>query len=387
MSLESEQAAAAQNATNENNSYNIQAGRARLWLQGEMGLELNDNANYSKTKPDADVILHPALNVRASWLPTEQNTLSLAAGVGYAEYLHDHALSGPRIASHSGLGYNIYSGDFVFNLHDRFSAVDYQFQDPAVSASVIRLENTTGFNATWDLNQLVLTAGWDFDLFRSLTSFYAYSDNNSEVFNASAAILLSDTSKVGLLAGGGFTTYEQRVLENDAHSSVGPFYKVRLTEHLSAQVFAGVTSYQFDHEGNAAVAEDFTGFYGQAFLNHEVNPQFSQSLALGRSIQRGITADLSDLYFLNYVGRWHFAPSGFVYGRFSYGHGATEGAAEAAGFVPEKYDVFGPGISLGWRFSRKLVGSVAYDYLMKDSTAPVYAFTQNRLLFDVTYAF
>ncbi len=154
MSLASGQAAAAEKATNDIGYYNVQAGPVHLALQGEMGVELNDDANFSKTNPDADVILHPDLNVRAGWRATEQNTLSLSAGLGYAEYLHDHALSGLRIASDSGVGFNVYSGDFIFNLHDRFSAIEYQIQDPAVSASMIRLENTTGLDTTWDLYKL-----------------------------------------------------------------------------------------------------------------------------------------------------------------------------------------------------------------------------------------
>jgi hypothetical protein len=155
---------------------------------------------------------------------------------------------------------------------------------------------------------------------------------------------------------------------------------------VSAEVSAGAASYQFDHDATARLG-DFTGFYGQARIVHELNQAYSQSVSLGRTIQRGITADLSDLYAVNYVGQWHFVQNGYLYFRFYYGQGSTAGAAETVGFIPEKYDIFGPGISLSWRFSRKFGATASYDHWQKDSDEVIYAFTQNRLLFDVTYAF
>jgi hypothetical protein len=387
MSQAGAQAAAALRTTNDINYYNVQAGPVHLWFQGEMGIELNDNANYSKFDPDADLILRPDLNARASWAVTEQNTLALSAGVGYAEYLHDRALSGLRVKSDSSAGFNVYSGDFVFNLHDRFSAVDYQIQDPAVSASVIRLENTSGLETTWDLYKLALTAGYDYDLFDSLTAFYRYSDNSSQLFNATAAFITSPTSKAGLQAGAGFTTYGRRVLEDDSHFSVGPFYKARFTPHLSAEVSAGTACYQFDEDGIRAGLNGFTGLYGLAAVNHELNEFFSQSVTFGRTIQRGITADLSEFFSVNYNAKWNFVQNGFAAIRFYFGQGATAGAAEAAGFVAEKYDIYGPGLTLGWRFSKKLAGSLSYDYLQKNSDVMLYSFAQDRLLVDFAYAF
>ena len=147
MSLASEQAAAAQQ-TNTGNYYNVQAGPVYLRFQGEMGIELNDNATYSSTAPDADIALRPNLNFKAFWPVTEKNTLALSAGIGYVEYLRDRSLNYMNIASDSALMFNVYSGDFLFNLHDRFSATDYQVADPSVSAILIRLENTVGLGAT-----------------------------------------------------------------------------------------------------------------------------------------------------------------------------------------------------------------------------------------------
>jgi len=183
MSLADEQAAAAEKTGINGNYYNVQIGPVYLRFQGEMGIELNDNANFSSTAPDADMAFHPNLNMKAYWQATEENNLALSLGIGYVDYLRERSLSHLNINSDSGVAFNVYSGDFVFNLHDRFSAVDYQTQDPSVSASLIRLENTPGVAATWDLNKLVLTAGFDYDAFDSLSGNYQYSDDTSELFN------------------------------------------------------------------------------------------------------------------------------------------------------------------------------------------------------------
>jgi hypothetical protein len=124
MSLASEQAAEAQNPTVGSNYYNVQAGPVYLRFQGEMGIELNDNVNYTETHRRADVILRPVLNTDLLWPLTERNNLSLISGLGYVDYLRTSTLDHPYVAPNSKVAFKFYSGDFVFELHDRFSAVD-----------------------------------------------------------------------------------------------------------------------------------------------------------------------------------------------------------------------------------------------------------------------
>jgi hypothetical protein len=381
MSLASEQAAAAQQTALTNNYYNIHVGPVYLRFQGEMGIELNDNANYSSTAPDEDMAFRPNLNLKADWPVTEQNTLALSMGAGYVEYIHDPALSHLNINSDSGLAFNVYSGDFLFNLHDRFSAVDYQTQDPSVSASLIRLENTPGVAASWDLNMLVLTAGYDHDTYDSLSGNYQYSDNASELFNGKAAFLVSPTSQLGLEAGGGMTRYDQNVLDNSTHFSVGPFYQAKFTPHLSGEVHAGFASYDFAHNGTVEDVSNFNGYYASASVIHQLNASFSQSLSAGRRIQLGITSELTEDYFVNYQATWAFIRNVFTTFNLSFDHGTTSGG------TVETYDQYGPGITLGWRISDKLLASASYAFLEKESDVSNYSYTQNRVLLDFTYDF
>jgi len=381
MSFASEQAAEAQKTFGSTNYYNIQTGPVYLRFQGEMGIELNDNANYSSTAPDADMDFRPNLNIKAFWPVTEQNTLALSAGIGYVDYIRDRSLSHLNITSDSGLAFNVYSGDFVFNLHDRFSAVDYQIQDPSVSASLIRFENTAGLGATWDLDQLILSASYDHDTYTSLTPYYQYSDNSSELINGRAAVVLSTTSKAGLEAGGGVTTYDQNVLDNSTQFSVGPLYQAQFTPHLAGAVSAGFISYQFAHNGTVTNAGNFAGYYAAASVNHQLNESFSHSLMFGRQIQLGVVANLTENYYANYQATWIFIHNVSTTFRFSFFDGTTSGGEV------EKYDQYGPGITLGWRITDKVGSSVSFDFVEKTSDLPGLNYTQNRILFDFTYDF
>jgi hypothetical protein len=387
MSLASEQVAAAQYNSPSSNYFNVQAGPVFMRFQGELGLEFNSDVDYSHTDPLADVGFRETLNLKAYWPVTARNTLSLSAGIGYVEYVRNPAYSHLSITSDSGLAFNVYSGDLVFNLHDRISAVDYQVQDPSVSATLIRLENTVGLETTWDLYKLVLSAGYDLDTYNSLTETYRYSDDYSDLFNAKAAFLVSPTSKLGLEAGGGVTSYAQNVLDNSSQFSVGPFYQARFTPHLSASLGAGFTSYQFGHNGAVTNLSNFEGFYANAFITHQLTRSFLQSLSAGRQLQRGITADLSEDYYVNYQAKWNFLQNAFATFRVSYDHGSTHGAAGIIGYVDENYDRFGSGFTLGWQITEKLLARASYDFLEKTSDVSNYGYTQNRILLDFAYDF
>jgi hypothetical protein len=381
VSLASEQVAEAQHTSTASNYYNIQAGPVYLRFQGEMGLEFTDNANYSETSPDADIALLPTLNLKAFWPVTENNTLAVSVGIGYLEYLRDRALSHLNITSDSGLDFKVYSGDFVFDLHDHFSAVDYQTEDPSVSASLIRLENTPGLKVDWNLNKLIISLGYDYDTFSSLSGNYQYSDNASDLFTARAAFLLNTQNRLGLEAGGGVTTYDQNVLDNSTHFSIGPFYQAQLTPNIGIEAHAGFASYQFSHNGTVTNVSDFNGYYGDLTLNHQLNPWFEHSLSAGREIQLGITANLSDLYYVRYRATWNLIHNVSTSLGFEYDHGNTIGG------VVENYDRYGPTISLGYRLTDKITTAVTYSYLDKQSDVPTLSYAQNLVLIDFTYAF
>jgi hypothetical protein len=383
ISLAGEQAALAQHSSAASNYYNVLLGPVYLRFQGEMGMELNDNANYSHTAPDADVGLIPTLNIKALWPVTRQNSLTLSTGLGYEEYLRDSALSHVNIASDSSLNFKVYTGDFVLDLHERFSAVDYASQDPSVSANMERLENNPGLGADWDLNKMILSLGLDYDAYTSLNSALSYSDCASEWLHSRAAFLLNATDRLGLEAGGGFTTYDQNLLDNSAQFSVGPFYQGKLTPYLGAEAGLGFAAYDFAHNGAVTHVSDFDGWYAGVTFSHRLNQWLTQKLSLGREIQLGVTADLSEDYYIRYGAIWKMSPNASCAFGLTFDHGSTSGALAQT----ETYNSYGPNLGLSWRFSPKIVGSLTYAFVEKDSDVAQLGYAQNKLLLDFTYDF
>jgi hypothetical protein len=285
------------------------------------------------------------------------------------------------ITSDSGLTFKVYSGNFVFDLHYRFSASDYQTQDPSLSTNFIRLENTPGVKVDWDLNKLILSLGYDHDMMNSLSGNFQYSDGTSELLTGRAAFLGHGQDQFGLEAGGGTTTYDQNILDNNTHFTVGPFYQTQFTPHLSANAHAGIAVYEFDHNGTVANVSDFEGYYASLSLSHIVNDWFSQSFSAGRRIEEGITANLSETYFAEYQAGWKIFRNVGSSFTFEFDHGTLFGGAA------EVYDQYGPTLAFSYQINEKLGATVTYGFLEKEAGASNLGFSQNRILIDFKYAF
>ena len=180
------------------------------------------------------------------------------------------------------------------------------------------------------------------------------------MFNAKAAFLVSSTNKLGLEAGGGLTTFDENILDNSTHFSVGPFYQAQFTPHIGGVASVGFASYQFAHNGTVTNVSNFSGYYAALSLNHTVNNWFFQSLAAGRRIQLGITADLSEIYYARYQATWQVIRNVSTTFGFRHDHGSTLGG------VAETYDRYGPTVGIGYQMTDKLALAVTYGYLQKE---------------------
>src|SRR5205823_14204025 len=82
---------------------------------------------------------------------------------GYSVYVQHPKLDQVFLTPGSELSFDIYAGNFWINLHDRVSITDNAYQDPTVSGTgdYEQFQNALGFSALWDLNKIVLKAGYD----------------------------------------------------------------------------------------------------------------------------------------------------------------------------------------------------------------------------------
>ena len=201
MSFAGSEAAEMEKKTGDLSYYNLALGPVSLRFQSEMGIELTDNVNYSNTNRVSDMAFLPSLNTRAFWPISENNSLFFSTGIGYTTYLRTSSDDHLNITPDSNLTFRMYVGDFVINFHDRFSMTENVQQNPTGNGNFAELDNTVGTSVDWDLNELILSFGYDHELVSYPNSDYGSSDHSSDLFNGQAAFQFESQFHGGLAGG------------------------------------------------------------------------------------------------------------------------------------------------------------------------------------------
>jgi hypothetical protein len=281
------------------------------------------------------------------------------------------------------VAFKIYSGDFVFELHDRCSAQDNVLQTPSLSGTgnYFQIENTTGVDATWDLYKLILSMSFDYDTVNVLSGPFTSFTHDSDLFKQRSTLLVNSTDRAGLEVEGGLTAYDQTHLEDNTEFAVGPFYDTQFSPHLRAKLSGGFVAHFFTPTSFSAI-RDFDSCYLDLNLSHELNKWFSHWLSAGRRIEGGTpNASLYVHDYLYYQANFYAAKYTRFGLRVTYDHGDT------AGGLDEVFDRYGAGFFLSRRLSQNLTVNITYEFWRKNSDLYNYGYVQNRLIFDATYKF
>src|SRR3954468_22612933 len=251
-SLAGEAAAEARRQSIDKIPYNLQVGPIKFRFSATMGFEYNDNINLAEdgsftfpsltgpitvtTEKQSDFIIRPQINVNALWPVTQLNTLRLDLGIGYSFYL-DHSnynTTGVLVSPGSQLAFDIFVGDFRINFHDRFSVEQDPVAEIALSnvADYGRFQNTAGVSVLWDLNQAVVTLGYDHYNFIAINDAFDYLDRNADIFSGSIGFTPSATMTVGIEGSVVDTYYDKMVLNDSWSYSGGLFLETQLTTNL-----------------------------------------------------------------------------------------------------------------------------------------------------------
>jgi len=381
------QAAAQQRIlTLESQPYTFKAGDFRLLLAPSLGLDWNDNVNLSKSNPEDDFILRPMLALNASYPITQRNLLHLNVTLGYDKYFQHDNLTRLRIQSGSEVSLDLFVKDIWFNFHDRF----HYYQDAATEAAIANtssygsFENTIGLSATRDLRNLRISLGYDHQNYLSTSSQFDYRAYTSEMVFGRAGLLIVPNLTVGLEGTGAFTTYDQRVLnDNDAYSA-GIYADWKPGAYFSIQPRLGYTFYEFQQTSLIIPAQNLDTWYFGVIATHNITEAVSYSLNAGHEVRLGIESDLiEDWYFrpnINFriIKNLTFTTS------LSYEHGKLAGA-RLGGLQAETYDWYGGGLSLAFSIVRNLTVSLNYRLTLRASDVATREYTQNLVGLLLTY--
>ncbi len=363
--------------------YNLLWGPVRSRLQSSLELDFTDNAQLARDNPQADLILQPQVNVLSVWPVTDKNVLSLSLGIGYLKSVKTTQYDNWFVSPNSALSFDVYIKDFVINFHDRFSYSQEAYTDPTISGTgnYGRFENLSGMLTTWDLNKLVLTLGYDHDIYIPTSSNVSDTSRAGELFTTSAGFKLNPLTQVGLQVGGGLVHYDNSAFNDNEHAAVGPFLNTQLSDYSSLQLAGGYVAYFIEAGGAAPNTGNINAFYFDLTFKQRVNADLAHTLSAGRQITSGLFSDVVDLYYVRYAVDWRLFRKTTLGGWLSF-----EDGTEHAGF-DQSFTRYGVGFTLGRQLTEHASGSVGYQFYLKDATPSSLNYTENRLVLNVIYAF
>lgn len=417
-SLAGEAAAEARRQQIDKIPYNLQLGPMKFRLSATFGVEYNDNINLAEdasyafpspsgpivitTEAQDSIILRPQININALWPITQLNTFKLDLGIGYSFYL-DHSSYNTNsilVSPGSQLAFDIFVGDFRINIHDRFSVQQDPISEIALSnvADYGRFENTAGVSVLWDLNQAVVTLGYDHYNYIALNDNFEYLDRAAEIFSGSIGFTPSATMTVGV-EGYVVDTYYDRMVLNDSWSySGGLFLETQLSSNLKVRIAGGYQWIDFDNTGIVNDAHDLDDFYGNLLISHRLNSVFNHSLAIGHEAQLGVNSNYVKLNYVRHTANWNLFYHTLLSTELFY-----EDAEDSGGmglfnlqipglpnfnpFVAEHIHRYGGALTLGYQLTPHVTLGFRYQYTQKDSDQPLRDYRQNRVSVDGTYSF
>jgi hypothetical protein len=417
-SLAGEAAAEARRQAIDKIPYNLQLGPIKFRFSATLGFEYNDNVNLAEdgsiialtptgpitltTESQSDWIVRPQVNLNALWPITQLNTLKFDIGLGYAFYMDnsDYNTNGLLIAPGSQLAFDVFVGDFRINFHDRFSLEQDPISEVSLSnvADYGRFQNLIGVSVLWDLNQAVVTLGYDHYTFIATNDDFEYLDRNADIFSGSIGFTPSSTMTIGLEGSFVTTYYDMNVLNDSNTYSIGAFLETQVTSHLKLRVAGGFQSIAFDNTGLVNDPHDLEDFYANALLSHRINAQLTHNIAVGHETQLGVNSNYVQLNYIRHTANWNifyktllstelFYEDADDSGGFGPGFAPLPGVPIFNPFVAEHIHRYGGAITLGYQLTPHVTLGLRYQYTQKDSDQPLRDYRQNRIAFDGTYSF
>lgn len=365
--------------------YNIKLGEAKLRFSTSLGVEYNDNINVSETGQVEDFILRPEVTTDLFWAVTDQNAVNLSLGLGYAKYLDNDDSDSLQIRPGSLLSFDVYVDDLRINLHDRFSFYQDPIQQGAVSGTNAinsqygQGENVVGVGLEWDLNKLVLGAGFDYSMNFATSDAFDYLNRDSQFFFLRPAVLVAPELTAGIELTGGLTQYDQSQLNDSEQYSLGPFLDWQVSRYMRLGVRAGYQSYSFDGVTNAT---DTSSYYASLTLDHELNRYVRYSFGGGHLVSLGVNSDAINLTFVRLTARWALLRQTDLTTDIFFEHGQETGST-----APETFDRIGFSIGAGYHITRHLSSTLRYSFTDKDSDQPLRGYRQNQVQLFLRYLF
>lgn len=383
-SLSGETAAAALRGSDSSQPYNLKLGPVGIRADSYINTSFNDNINIAKYGRQADAIIQPGLGVHALWQLTDLNTLTFDVSMGYQYYVEHSGNSSFTVAPNSQLNFNIFVGDFKFNIYDRFSYL----QDPigvsqlSNTSQFARLKNDAGVNVDWDLNDIVLSVDYDHTNYWVFESQFDYLDYQADTVSPKIAFTLSKTVEVGLCTAFSDMRYDQNIQNNNTSFSAGPYVTALLTKDLAFNAFGGYYHTEFDSGGLINDNENIDSFYCGMGLNHRINDVMTETLTAGKEYIPGLTSNFTQRIYANYSPAWQATTNINLALNFWW-----ENLDDSNSSFSQNANRYGAGFNIGYKVTDHATLSLGYQYVLKDANPSALSYYQNLATIGFLYQF
>ncbi|MCS7089998.1 MAG: outer membrane beta-barrel protein [Verrucomicrobiota bacterium] len=373
----------------------VRWGSWRFDLNATLSLEVNDNVRYEEVEPRSDLIVRPGVSVAALYPVTDKNVLTLSSGLSYNAYLSHSDLNYFHVTPDSNLSFDVFVGNLLLNLHNRFHFTQEMADQPDARGSFNygRLDNQVGLLGIWDLNRLVLAFNYDHQIYQVTEERYTFTDRTAELFSARLGWVFTPLSLTGVEVSWGWTDFNnedphQWARLNDLfHYSAGLFYEMPAGRFVQLRAGGGYVVYDptTDLMAGRQGGERLDGSYLDVSVRHQLTRHIRYVLSAGRQVRSGWYAETLHAWYAQLTVSWD------VIRGYSLITSATyERAREKGGswfFVPEHFDRYAVGLAVWRRLGQKLGASLGYTHFVRDSNVYGRSFTQNRLVLTGTYTF
>ncbi len=403
-SMAGDAAAEAQRKQMANQSYTFKVDDFKVLVTPSMEMDYNDNINLAKTGVQSDYILRPLLQLVGSYPISQQCLLSFSIGAGYDEYLQHSQYSDYRLDSGSLLSLDMRVKDFLFNFHDSFSFTQDPGTQPTLAntAQYATFMNTAGLTTTWDLEDVVLTLGYNHQNTFSSTKQFSYDNSSSEQLLSRAGLKFTPDLTAGVEGTASFMTYDQAVLNNNQNYSAGLYADWSPGPGFHVQPRAGYTIYQFEQTSQSGLPSVFyfngypttvgqpirtanvNSWYADLTLSHQISKAITYAFSAGHEVLPGIGSDLGEDYYIRPSVTWAIIKDLTLAASFSYEYG-NQGMGNITGNLVETYDWYESGLTLRYPIMKKLIAGLNYRLTLRSSDISAMAYTQNLVGLTLTY--
>lgn len=396
-SLNGQSVAAAQAKSLQNQDYTFKYGDFRMLVSPYMSAQWNDNVHLSENNPVDDYILTPGVGINSTYPLTEQNVLFLDVTIGYERYLKHPNLSAFTInsTSRTGISFDIGIKTVTLNVHDWFSYTQDAAQSSAVantqSGTYGTFQNTAGLSATWDLNQVTLSAGYDHQNVLATSAQYDYTSHSSELFFIRAGAQVHPEVLIGLETTATLTSYTKDQLNNNDAYTVGPYVTFKPGNYFQMTARGGYSTYQFQQTSQFIRTSSQNTWYADLNVTHQALDWMTYGLDAGHETVLGVQSDLTEDWYVRPNVTWMIIKNlnimtGFFWEHGEQGLGST-GSVSGGQTETEHYDWYGGNLSLNHDLTSRLNVGLDYRLTVRSSDLADRGYTQNLVGLRLTYQF